>query len=234
MNHILIVSGGIGSRMQLGTLPKQYIEVGGRPIIAYCLEKFEKHPLADTITIVADPKWYDYLKELIRRENISKFRGFAPAGDTRQLSILNGLIALETDAARNDVVSIHDAVRPFLTQQMIDDNIAAVEQYGACGTCIPATDTIVVSEDGTAISEIPDRSRLHQMQTPQSFRPLKLKALMDSLTPDEEAVLTDGCKIYLLKGEPVAMVPGAVTNIKITYPSDLAFAEAFLKGEEDA
>ena len=110
----------------------------------------------------------------------------------------------------------------------------SVAQYGAGGTCITATDTSVVSEDGTAISEIPDRSRLHQMQTPQSFRPLKLKALMDSLTPDEEAVLTDGCKIYLLKGEPVAMVPGAVTNIKITYPSDLAFAEAFLKGEEDA
>lgn len=236
MNFAAVLAGGIGSRMG-AELPKQYLEVGGKPILVRSVEQFACRADMACVLVLTPEDWVSYTKDLLAKYGIGS--GDVPVevltgGATRNDTLRNAITYLEEHYAldENSVFVTHDAVRPFLTRQMIDDNIAAVEQYGACGTCIPATDTIVVSEDGTAISEIPDRSRLHQMQTPQSFRPLKLKALMDSLTPEEEAVLTDGCKIYLLKGEPVVMVPGAVTNIKITYPSDLAFAESFLKGED--
>ena len=229
MTFAAVLAGGIGSRMG-AEMPKQYLEVGGKPILVRSVEQFACREDMACVLVLTPEDWVSYTRDLLLQYGMG-------TGDVPVTVLTGG--ATRNDTLRNaiDYLEKHfelGEVRPFLTQQMIDDNIAAVEEYGACGTCIPATDTIVVSEDGTVISDIPDRSRLHQMQTPQSFRPLKLKELMDSLTPEEEAVLTDGCKIYLLKGEPVAMVPGAVTNIKITYPSDLAFAEAFLKGEENA
>ena len=232
MTFAAVLAGGIGSRMG-AEMPKQYLEVGGKPILVRSVEQFACREDMACVLVLTPEDWVSYTRDLLLQYGMGT--GDVPVtvltgGATRNDTLRNAIDYLE----KHFELGEHDAVRPFLTQQMIDDNIAAVEEYGACGTCIPATDTIVVSEDGTVISDIPDRSRLHQMQTPQSFRPLKLKELMDSLTPEEEAVLTDGCKIYLLKGEPVAMVPGAVTNIKITYPSDLAFAEAFLKGEENA
>ena len=231
-----VLGGGIGSRMG-AEKPKQYIEVGGKPILVRSVEKFACRADLACVLVLVPQDWVSYTEDLLAEYNVSG--GDVPVvvlsgGATRNDTLRNAISYLEANYPLDEssVFVTHDAVRPFLTQKMIDDNIAAVEAYGACGTCIPSTDTIVVSDDGTLIADIPDRSRLHQMQTPQSFRPLKLKALMDSLTPEEEATLTDGCKIYLLKGEPVAMVPGAVTNLKITYPSDLAFAESFA-AEED-
>ena len=238
MTFVAVLAGGIGSRMG-AEMPKQYLKAGGKPILVRSVEQFACRDDLACVLVLTPEDWVPYTKDLLLHYGIGP--GDVPVtvlagGATRNDTLRNAIDYLEDHFELDDdsVFITHDAVRPFLTQKMIDDNIAAVLEYGACGTCIPATDTIVVSEDGTAISEIPDRSRLYQMQTPQSFRPLKLKELMDSLTPEEEAVLTDGCKIYLLKGEPVVMVPGAVTNIKITYPSDLAFAESFLAGEDDA
>ena len=237
MVYAAVLAGGIGSRMGADK-PKQYMEVGGKPILVRSVSKFTERKDIACVLVLTPEDWISYTEELLGRFGVTggDVPVFViPGGASRNDTLRNAITWLQ-DHYELDETSIfvtHDAVRPFLTQKMIDDNIAAVESFGACGTCIPATDTIVVSEDGTLISDIPDRSRLHQMQTPQSFRPLKLKELMDSLTPEEEEVLTDGCKIYLLKGEPVAMVEGAVTNLKITYPSDLAFAESFAK-EEDA
>lgn len=231
-----VLAGGIGSRMGNPTLPKQYMEVGGKPILVRSVEQFACREDMECVLVLTPEDWVSYTKDLLLKYGIGP--GDVPVtvlagGASRNDTLRNAIEYLQNHYELDDdsVFVTHDAVRPFLTQKMIDDNIKAVEEYGACGTCIPSTDTIIVSEDGTAISDIPDRSRLYQMQTPQSFRPLKLKELMASLTPEEEAILTDGCKIYLLKGEPVVMVPGDVTNIKITYPSDLAFAESFLAGE---
>ncbi|MBO4382867.1 MAG: 2-C-methyl-D-erythritol 4-phosphate cytidylyltransferase [Clostridia bacterium] len=231
-----VLGGGVGSRMGADR-PKQYLSVGGKPILVRSVEKFTCRADLACVLVLVPEEWIAETEALLAGSGVSG--GDVPVvvlagGATRNDTLRGAIDYLEEHFELDDdsVFVTHDAVRPFLTQKMIDDNIAAVREYGACGTCIPSTDTVVESADGTAISDIPDRSRLYQMQTPQSFRPLRLKALMDSLTPEEEAVLTDGCKIYLLKGEPVVMVPGAVTNIKITYPTDLAFAEAFA-AEED-
>ena len=115
-----------------------------------------------------------------------------------------------------------------MSHRIIEDNIQSAAEHGACDTVIPATDTIVRSEDGHIISAIPDRSELYQGQTPQSFNLMKLKALMESLTANEEAVLTDACKIFTLRGIEVALVRGDVSNMKITYPQDLRVASALI------
>ena len=125
----------------------------------------------------------------------------------------------------------HDAVRPFVTYRIIKDNIDAAKKYGACDTVVPATDTIVESQDGVIISAIPDRSKLYQGQTPQSFNALKLQQLYRSLTDGEKEILTDAAKIFVIKGEPVELVRGETYNVKITYPYDLTVAEGLLKGE---
>lgn len=234
-----ILAGGIGSRMGNPTLPKQFMEVGGKPILVRSVEQFACRDDMECVLVLTPEEWVSYTQNLLLRYDLGP--GEVPVtviagGRTRNDTLRSAITYLDDhyELDEDSIFVTHDAVRPFLTQKMIDDNIAAVDEYGACGTCIPSTDTVVVSDDGgTLISKIPDRSHLYQMQTPQSFRPLRLKELMDSLTPEEEAVLTDGCKIYLLKGQPVAMVEGAVTNIKITYPSDLGFAESFLKEEGD-
>ncbi len=226
VNHILIVSGGVGTRMQLGTLPKQYIEVGGRPIIAYCLTKFERHPLADTITIVADPKWYDYLNSLINKEGISKFRGFAPAGETRQLSIFNGLTALSAYADENDVVSIHDAVRPCVSDRIITDTLTGFPKWDGIMPFLPVTDTCYLSFDGDTIDEQVPRDALVAGQTPESFLFGKYYSAHLKAGPEGVRELRGSTQIAVADGMNIHLVPGSRSNIKITTKEDLELFES--------
>jgi 2-C-methyl-D-erythritol 4-phosphate cytidylyltransferase len=127
------------------------------------------------------------------------------------------------------VIVTHDSVRPFVTHRIIEENIKYAEKYGACDTVVPATDTIVQSEDNTIIAEVPDRRKMYQGQTPQSFRLKKLKELYEGLTEDEKKILTDATKIFVMGGEKVYLVEGEVSNIKITYPYDLRVAETLIQ-----
>ena len=138
----------------------------------------------------------------------------------------------ETDGLDDDTVIVtHDAVRPFVTARIIDENIRYALEYGATDTVVAATDTIVESVDKQTISNIPDRKMMYQGQTPQSFKAKKLKELYESLTDAEKDILTDACKIFSMKGCPVHLVRGEVHNIKITYPYDLRVAKALLDEE---
>lgn len=115
-----------------------------------------------------------------------------------------------------------------MTHRIIADNLEAARTYGACDTVIPATDTIVESVDAATISSIPNRRDLYQGQTPQSFNLLKLKGLMGSLSEEEKELLTDACKVFVLRGEKVSLVMGEPDNIKITYPQDMRLASALV------
>ncbi|MEE1299694.1 MAG: D-ribitol-5-phosphate cytidylyltransferase, partial [Acutalibacteraceae bacterium] len=175
MTFAAVLAGGIGSRMG-AEMPKQYLTAGGKPILVRSVEQFACREDLACVLVLTPEDWVSYTKDLLLHYGIGP--GDVPVtvlagGATRNDTLRNAIDYLEDHFELDDdsVFITHDAVRPFLTQKMIDDNIAAVREHGACGTCIHATDTIVVSEDGTAISEIPDRSRLYQMQTPQSFRP---------------------------------------------------------------
>lgn len=118
------------------------------------------------------------------------------------------------DLKEDTVIVTHDAVRPFVTYRMIEENIKEAVVYGACDTVIPSTDTIVESKDGNVISSIPDRAKMYQGQTPQSFKAKKLKELYNELTENEKAILTDAAKIFVLKGEPVKLVMARLLMLK--------------------
>ena len=147
--------------------------------------------------------------------------------------MMNAIRYIESKGCLDDetVIVTHDAVRPFVTLRILQENIRAMEQCDACDTVIPATDTIVESLNHGDISTIPDRKFLYQGQTPQTFKAKKLKYLYENLTEEEKNILTDAAKIFVIKGESVKLIRGETFNIKITYPYDLTVAEALIKTE---
>ena len=234
MVYGVILAGGIGSRMGHVEKPKQFLNIGGKPIIVHTVEKFCLYSEFEKIIILCPKKWVEYTKSILQKytgesDSIVVLEG----GETRNETIMNSIRYIESEGNLNEdtIIVTHDAVRPFVTYRMLEENVLACEKYGACDTVIPATDTIVASEDGITISEIPDRSKLYQGQTPQSFKALKLKNLYESLTDSEKAILTDAAKILVMKGEDVHLVKGETYNIKITYPYDIAVAESLLRGD---
>jgi 2-C-methyl-D-erythritol 4-phosphate cytidylyltransferase len=228
MVYAVIAAGGIGSRMG-AEKPKQYIKIGNKTIIEHTALKFSNSQCIDKVIVLCPADWVDYTSELFAYTDITVISG----GLTRNETLMNAIDYIEeTDGLRDDTYLItHDAVRPFVTEEIIRKNVDAVKRYGATGTVIPAVDTIFQSSKGVVVDSIPDRSELYQAQTPQCFGALKLRELYNSLSDEDKDILTDGCKIYLLKGYDVHLVQGHVSNIKITYPHDLIVAEAILSNE---
>lgn len=236
MVYGVILAGGIGSRMG-GDKPKQYLNIKGKPIIIYTIEKFFSVPDFEKIIVLCPKQWVEHTKNLIEKhiapvgERVCVIEG----GDTRNETIMNAIKFIENEGNLNDdtIIVTHDSVRPFVTHRIIKENIAAAQKFGACDTVFPSSDTIVESVDGKVISNIPDRSKMYQGQTPQSFNALKLKNMYNSLTDEEKEILTDAAKIFVMKGEDVALVEGATFNLKITYPYDLRVAKSLLEEEDD-
>lgn len=230
----VILAGGQGTRMGNMDKPKQFLEIGGRPVIIHTIEKFIVNPSFEKIIVLAPKQWLAYTRDIIRRY-IREYDRTAviEGGNTRNETIMNSIRYIEEQGKLTDdtIIVTHDSVRPFVTYRIIEENIRYAQQCGACDTVIPASDTIVESTGGKYISSIPDRKTMYQGQTPQSFRAKKLREVYESLTTEEKDVLTDACKIYVLKDEPVHLVEGEVSNIKITYPHDLRVAEAILGGD---
>ncbi|MCD7825908.1 MAG: 2-C-methyl-D-erythritol 4-phosphate cytidylyltransferase [Clostridiaceae bacterium] len=228
----IILAGGVGSRMGNVEKPKQYLEIGGKPIIIHTIEKFAVHDAFEKLIVLCPKQWLENTKNLICRylgetERIVVLEG----GSTRNETIMNSIAYIEENYLMDEdtLIVTHDSVRPFLTYRIIEENIRYGMQYGAVDTVIPATDTIVQSEDGQVITSVPERSRMYQGQTPQTFKAKKLKELYYSLTEGEKEILTDASKIFVIKGEAVHLVQGEVFNIKITYPYDLRVAESLIQ-----
>ena len=230
-----ILAGGIGSRMGGTDTPKQFLTLGQKPVIIHTIEKFVINKNIDKI-IVLTPKSYinhtnDLIEESIQNDDVVVIEG----GQTRNDTLLNSIKYIKENFGidEDSIILTHDSVRPFVTHRIIEDNIEAANKYGACDTVIPATDTIVESVNGKTIESIPVRDYYYQGQTPQTFNINKLYNLINSLTEDEANILTDACKIFTLKDEPVYLVDGEVTNIKITYPYDLKLANTILEDGYD-
>ena len=226
----VVLAGGIGSRMGNVDKPKQYMLVGDKPILIHTLEKFYIESEFEKVIVLCPKEWVAHTKNLIKKylqetERIVVLSG----GVTRNETIMNSISYIEENYGLDEetIIVTHDSVRPFVTRRIIEENIKYAKEYGACDTAVAATDTIVCSEDN-----VPERRKMYQGQTPQSFQALKLKNLYLALTEEEKDLLTDAAKIFVMKGEKVHIVDGEVFNIKITYPYDLRVAEALLKGEE--
>lgn len=230
-----ILAGGVGSRMHMADMPKQFLPLGDKPIIIHTLEKFLLCSRFDKIYIGVHADWIGYMDSLIAKyipQSVQHIQT-VPGGADRNSTILNIVDAIEQAFGADDesIIVTHDAVRPFVTLRMIEENIDAAIAYGAVDTVTAAVDTIVVSEDGTLISDIPQRTRMYQGQTPQSFRISLLRELYQSLSQEEKQVLTDACKICVVRDYPVHMVEGASTNLKITTPGDYRIAQAMVGGD---
>lgn len=234
--YAAILAGGSGTRMGNVDKPKQFQMLGGKPVIIHTVEKFCASGKFDAVVVLCPSEWVRQTGDLVAKHSaLYADQIHVTAGGARRSDTVNNAIAYVQDNFDTDddtVLVTHDAVRPFVSYRMIEDNIAAAREFGACDTVIPATDTIVESIDGSAISNIPERKNLYQGQTPQSFNLAKLARLVGDLSDEEEASLTDACKVFVLHGEPVALVEGDASNMKITYPQDLRVARALMADEE--
>lgn len=230
-----IVAGGIGNRMNLSGLSKQFLPLGDskKPIIIHTLEKFLLCDRLDYIYLGVHKDWVGYAEELLGKYGIDTKRVFVTEGGAdRNLTIMNMIDAIEKShgASNEHIIVTHDAVRPFVTLKMINENIDAAVQCGACDTVMPAIDTIICSSGGDYITDVPDRKTMYQGQTPQSFNMQALKNLYNDLNNQEKSLLTDACRIFTFRNKPVKLVVGSTFNIKVTTVSDYKIAEAILGG----
>ena len=230
-----IVAGGIGARMNVSSIPKQFMELGNKPIIVHTLEKFILCENIDYIYIGVHKDWTVYMEDLLEKYKVDRNRVFiVKGGANRNGTIMNIINVIEEKFLEdeNHIIVTHDAVRPFVTLRVIQENIDAALKYGACDTVVAAVDTIVESSDGKIVSNIPNRNTLYQGQTPQSFKMKKLKNIYESLNESVKSSLTDACKIFILGNEPVHLVNGETSNIKITTIGDYKIAKAMVEAKD--
>lgn len=231
-NIAIIFAGGSGKRMNTKSRPKQFLEFRGKPLIVYTLELFDNHPEIDGIVIACLEEWIPYLKKMIRKFEITKVQAIVPGGATGQDSIRAGLEAAETLGSKDSIVLIHDGVRPLITEQTITDNIESVRRFGSSITCIPATETFIVSRDDGGL-DIPTRADSHIARAPQSFR------LGDILTAHRRAVdegrhdFIDSCSMMNHYGYKLHTIEGPIENIKITTPTDYFIFKAMVDVHEN-
>lgn len=228
-----ILAGGIGSRMNIADVPKQFLMLGSKPIVIHTVEKFLMCSRFDKIYIGVHPDWLLHMGDLMEKYHLDAGRlACVPGGKDRNDTIFNIINQIREDYGDSDdnVIVTHDSVRPFVTSKIIEENIDAALRFGACDTVVRATDTIVMSENSREISGIPNRNFMYQGQTPQSFKVNLLSDLYNDLSDEEKAILTDACKICVVRDFPVHLVEGAASNLKITTVTDYKLAQAMVGG----
>lgn len=225
MNIALLLSGGTGTRMG-GNIPKQYIEVSGRPIFTYCIESLFAHEKIHGVQIVAAPEWQEEIRRRAR-EAIgqelwdSKFRGFSLPGENRQMSIYHGLENIREYGDEKDYVFVHDAARPLLSPKQIKDCLeGAIGRDGAMPV-LPMKDTVYYSEDGRAVGKLLDRKTIYAGQAPEVFLLGKYYEANRRLLPDRILAVNGSTEPAVMAGMDIAMIPGDERNFKITTRADL-------------
>ena len=220
MNVALIFAGGTGQRMKNTGCPKQFLELYGKPIIIYTLEIFQKHPDIDKIVVPCVHGWEDCLKDLIKQYNITKVDKILTGGENTQRSKMIALKYLKGICQDDDIVLLHDAVRPIISSDIITENIESVKKYGSAITAAPFIETCIVSNDKKKIKESIPRNTLFIAKAPQSFY---FKTVYDAHKLGENMPYTitiDTCTLMTQLGIDLHIVPCSNDNIKITTPDD--------------
>lgn len=234
MNIAVLFAGGVGSRMRSKDVPKQFLEIHGKPIIVRTAELFQNHSSIDAIVVVCVQDWIDHCSSLLRDFGIAKLSAVVEGGETGQDSIYQGLLAAKRVAGdANAVVLIHDGVRPLIKAETITDNIESVERYGSAITVVRAKETILSVGDSGDIEEIPPRDSIQLARAPQSFW------LDDVLDAQEWARaqgrhdFIDSASLMKAKGNVLHTVVGPDENMKITTPGDFFAMQAILNAREN-
>lgn len=231
----LIFAGGTGKRMNTKTLPKQFLELHGKPIIIHTIEHFESHPEIMDIVVVCVDDWLDYCKDLLAKFNIKKVSQIVPGGETGQMSIFNGLEALrEKYQGNDDYVLIHDGVRPLIDEEIISKNIESVKKYGTAITVKPVIETVVQVDEEDIINNVIERSTCQTAVAPQSFVLSEIYSLHMRAQAEKLFDMTDSATLARYFGLPLHTVMGGSENIKITTPSDFYIFRAIYEARENA
>lgn len=208
--------------------PKQYLDLGGRPILAQTLQVFEECPSVDGVYLIVPPEQMDTVqKDIVEEYRFQKVHKVVRGGKMRQQSVWNGLRAIRTQCA---IVVVHDGVRPFISRKLIEQSIVEAEKSGAAVVAVLAKDTIKRAAKGKKVQTLP-REEIWLAQTPQTFQfPLLMKAYQKA--HQEDFLGTDDASLVERLGHPITLITGDYTNIKITTPEDLLVAEALLAGRK--
>jgi 2-C-methyl-D-erythritol 4-phosphate cytidylyltransferase len=222
----VVLGGGIGQRVG-AALPKQLLRLGGKTLVEHCVAAFEQAPGVDEILVVMAGGYVEQVRNMLAEGGFAKVTGVIAGGVARSDSTR---VALGAIAGPGDCgVLLHDAARPLVDQRIIADCVAALEVHQAAGVAVPASDTIVITDNGVMHS-MPRRETLWRCQTPQCFRLSVIARAHQLAAADPDFAPTDDCGVVLryLPGVDVHIVPGSERNLKVTYPQDLAVAEALL------
>lgn len=218
----VIVSAGNSTRM--GGINKQFLELDGAPVIVNTITAFQNSHLVDEIVIVTRECDIDKIKNLVCKYNFTKVSAVVCGGETRQLSVYNGVVQTSTNT---QVVAIHDGARPLVSDRVITETIKTAGECGAAATGVKVKDTVKVVDDNDNIIDTPDRAYMRFIQTPQVFNK---KLYLDAVkTVENSKDFTDDCMLIEAYGKTVKFVDGDYENIKITTPEDIELAESYLK-----
>ena len=227
MNIAMIIAGGSGSRMRQD-IPKQFLTVNEKPVIIYTLEVFQKHPAIDEIIVVCIEGWEQILWAYVRQFNIAKVSAVVSGGDCGQASIYHGLQELEKEHNSNDIVLIHDAIRPMVSEEIISDCINKTTEYGCAIASIPCAEAMLVTEDQESSQKIINRENLKRTQTPQGFRIGKLLEIHRKALKQGIANSVASCTLMVEMGEKVYFSKGSEKNLKLTTLEDIDIFKALL------
>ena len=231
-NYVILLAGGVGKRM--GTdLPKQFIEVNGKPIFVHTIENFQRNNQIEKIVVVCVKEWMDYLKELIRKYELTKVEWVIEGGNTGHDSIKNGVFFLKDKIKPEDFVVIHDAVRPVLPQKAIDEVLSVAHEKGNASSSIVCHPPIVYTEDfKSGISDI-DREHVMLTASPQAYKYSLALKCYERAEQENRNDFTFTSSLLIHCGERVYFAKGTTCNIKITRKEDLALFGALLNVPEE-
>ena len=228
MNIALLTAAGTSTRMGQD-VPKQFLTVNEKPIIAYTMEAFQHHPEIDEIVVVCLADWQPMLKAYARQFNISKLLRVAPGGSTGQESIYNGIVSIADDHKEDDLVIVHDGNRPYVSEKIISDCIRTARLYGNSVAAIPCHEAMALTDDGVVSTGNIDRDHLKRTQTPHGFTLGKMLELHEKAKEHGIKNTTATCTLMMELGEPVHFYEGSEKNLKLTTLDDMDIFE-WLKG----
>lgn len=237
MNYAVILAAGVGQRMRNGGLPKQFVRLMGKPIVIYTLEKFEQCEEIDQVIVVCHGSYVEYMQELLNQYNIRKVSKIIVGGTDRQNSLKRGLQELkEIGGEKDDLVVIHDGVRPLITSTIISENIRIAKQNGCAITVHQVTESVVVTDKEDAhMEDFKKRADTYSMTSPQTFILGEIIEAYEKSdqNANEDIPLLDAAMVYAHAGKKVHLVKEQGVNIKITTPEDYYYLKAMLELEEN-
>ncbi len=234
MNIAIIFAGGSGVRMGAG-VPKQFLEINGKPILIHTLQLFQFHEEIDAIYVAVLEDYIPYVEELATEHHITKVKKVIAGGATSQDTIYNALKQAEADCPEDSIVLIHDGVRPYVSYDVISKNIESVKKYGNAITSTACYETIMLSADGVEIDSVPPRKEAYSAQAPQSFVLKDIIAAHDVTRAEnpDYVDMVDSCTIIRSQGITAHIVEGNRGNIKVTTPEDVYMFRALLQYSEN-